>query len=157
MGGELAQEQEWAHDRSLDWHLLEWPEHRGVSDLLAELNRLEAGERALWGDDFTPNGFQWIDASDVDHSVFSFLRRAEGTRPVAVVANLTPVPRHGYRLGLPSPGRWRELLTSDDTRWGGSGITNGDVWTDGVAWQGLEQSTVLTLPPLGVVWLAPEA
>jgi 1,4-alpha-glucan branching enzyme len=163
MGGELAQEDEWAHDRSLDWHLLQLDGHRGVHDLVRELNRLEAAEKALWWDDFSPDGFRWIDANDADHSVYSFLRFAgggdgdgDGGRPVACVANFTPVPRHGYRVGLPTPGRWVELVGTDDERWGGSGITNGVVVTDEIPWQDFAQSAVMTLAPQAVVWLAPE-
>ncbi len=155
MGSELAQEREWSHEQSLDWHLLDQPAHRGVHDLLGELNRVEAEHPALWGADFSPDGFAWIDASDVDHSVFSFERRAGGSPPVLVVANLTPVPRHGYRIGLPHGGAWREVLSTDDARWGGSGLLNGDVRAEDVAWQGHDRSTVLTLPPLGVLWLTP--
>jgi 1,4-alpha-glucan branching enzyme len=157
MGSELGQEEEWAHDRSLDWHLLEFEGNRGVHDLVRELNRLEAAENSLWWDDFSPEGFRWIDADDAEHSVYSFLRQSgDGARPLACVANLTPVPRHGYRVGLPAPGRWAELLATDDERWGGSGIVNGTVATDEIAWQGFPQSAVMTLPPLAVVWLAPE-
>ncbi|MGH9244101.1 MAG: 1,4-alpha-glucan branching protein GlgB [Acidimicrobiales bacterium] len=155
MGSELAQEEEWAHDRSLDWHLLERPGHRGVHELVSELNRVEATEPALWTDDFSPDGCRWIDADDAAHSVYSFLRLGRGARPVACIANLTPVPRHGYRVGLPSAGRWVELLCTDETRWDGSGVRNVSTETDEIAWQGYPQSAVLTLPPLGVVWLAP--
>jgi 1,4-alpha-glucan branching enzyme len=160
MGGELAQENEWAHDRSLDWHLLDRGEHRGVHDLVRELNRVSAAEPALYVEDFSPEGFHWIDADDRDHSVYSFLRFGSGpdgaARPVACIANLTPVPRHGYRIGLPTPGRWVEIVNSDDGRWGGSGVVNGETWTDDLPWQGSAQSALLTLPPLGVVWLTPE-
>ncbi len=158
MGGELAQEQEWSEARSLDWHLLDDPAHAGVQHLLRRLNAVEASEPALWRADFTPDGFRWIDANDSDQSVYSFLRydpSGDG-RPVACVANLTPVPRHGYRLGLPSAGRWVELLNTDWVDFGGSGVANGEVWTDEVAWHGETQSVVMTLPPLGIVWLAPE-
>jgi len=157
MGGELAQYEEWAHDRSLDWHLLDFAGHRGVQSLVREINRVQEAEPALWADDFSPKGFRWIDANDNDHSVYSFLRfSVGGGRPVASIANLTPVPRHGYRVGLPSTGRWVELLSTDDTRWGGSGIVNSAVRTDGIPWQGFDQSAVLTLPPLAVIWLAPD-
>jgi 1,4-alpha-glucan branching enzyme len=126
-------------------------------ELVAELNRLQEAETALWADDFSPEGFSWIDANDSDHSVYSFLRFSSGGgRPVACVANLTPVPRHGYRVGLPSSGAWVELLSTDDSRWGGSGIVNTGVTTDAIPWQGFDQSGVLTLPPLAVIWLAPE-
>jgi 1,4-alpha-glucan branching enzyme len=157
MGGELAQEEEWAHDRSLDWHLLDLPEHRGVMEMVKQINQIQESESALWADDFSPEGFAWIDADDADHSVYSFLRAsAGGGRSVACIANLTPVPRHGYRVGLPDDGAWTELLSTDDARWGGSGIVNPSITTDDITWQGFDQSAVLTLPPLAVLWLAPE-
>jgi 1,4-alpha-glucan branching enzyme len=157
MGCELAQEEEWAHDRSLDWHLLDLPAHRGMMELVREINRVQERESALWADDFSPEGFTWIDADDSDNSVFSFLRAsAGGGRSVACVANLTPVPRHGYRVGLPVAGGWIELLSTDDSRWGGSGIVNPSITSDPIPWQGFDQSAVLTLPPLAVLWLAPD-
>jgi 1,4-alpha-glucan branching enzyme len=155
MGAEIAQPGEWSHERSLDWHLLEQPRHAGVHDLVGELNRVEAAEPAIWAEDFSTQGFRWVDANDVDHSVYAFMRTAEGHRPVVVVANLTPVPRHGYRIGLPSGGPWVEVLNTDEERWGGSAVTNGESWAEDVPWQGLDHSAVVTLPPLGVVWLAP--
>jgi 1,4-alpha-glucan branching enzyme len=157
MGGELAQEREWSEERSLDWHLLDDDLHRGVQRLLRDLNGVEAREPALWTADFTPDGFHWIDANDSDQSVYSFLRfdpRGTG-RPVACVANLTPVPRHGYRLGLPSAGKWEVLLNSDAQDYGGSGVGNTELWTDDVVWHGHPQSVLMTLPPLGIVYLAP--
>jgi 1,4-alpha-glucan branching enzyme len=158
MGGEFAQEREWSEVRSLDWHLLDDELHRGVQSLMRSINAVEAAEPALYTADFTPDGFSWIDANDSDQSVYSFMRFDPhgGGRPVACVANLTPVPRHGYRLGLPIAGRWREILNTDASDFGGGGVVNGEVWTDGVAWHGHQQSVALTLPPLGVVWLAPE-
>ena len=157
MGGEFAQEREWSDSRSLDWHLLDDPLHRGVQSLVRSLNAVELEEPTLYVADFNPDGFRWIDANDSDQSVYSFLRfdPQGGSRPVACVANLTPVPRHGYRLGLPIAGRWQEILNTDASEFGGSGVGSGEVWTDGVAWHGHPQSVALTLPPLGVVWLAP--
>jgi 1,4-alpha-glucan branching enzyme len=159
MGGEFAQDHEWAETRSLDWHLLDSPLHHGVQSLVRSLNAVEAAEPSLWSTDFHPDGFRWIDANDTDQSVYSFLRfDPNGTgRPIACVANMTPVPRHGYRLGVPSAGRWTEVLDTDASEFGGSGVGNGEVWTDGVAWHGYDQSLVLTLPPLGVLYLAPDA
>jgi 1,4-alpha-glucan branching enzyme len=157
MGGELAQEREWSEERSIDWHLLDDGLHRGVQALLRDLNRVEAAEPGLYAADFTPDGFSWIDANDSDQSVYSFLRfdpRGPG-RPIACVANLTPVPRHGYRLGLPLAGRWAEILNTDSAHYGGSNVGSGDVFTDDVAWHGHPQSVVMTLPPLGIVYLAP--
>jgi 1,4-alpha-glucan branching enzyme len=157
MGGELAQEREWSESRSLDWHLLDDDLHRGIQTLLRALNEVQAAEPALYAADFTPDGFRWIDANDSDQSVYSFLRfdPAGSGRPIACVANLTPVPRHGYRLGLPVAGRWVEVLNSDAAAFGGSGIGSGEAWTDEVAWHGHPQSVALTLPPLGIVYLAP--
>jgi 1,4-alpha-glucan branching enzyme len=163
MGAELAQEREWSHDREIDWFLLDDPRHRGVRDLLRELNRVEAAHPALWSGDTVPSGFAWLDADDRESSIYAFLRLAAGPAgagagsgaPVACVANLTPVPRHGYRLGLPSGGRWVDVLNTDDERWGGSGVVQPEVETDGTPWQGQPDSAVLTLPPLAVRWLIP--
>ncbi len=159
MGGELAQSAEWNHNVSLDWHLLDYPEHRGVHDLLRELNRAYRDEPALWQRDYAADGFRWIDASDVDSNVLSFLRLGdEGTRELACVANLSPVVREGYRIGLPRPGRWREILNTDAAEFGGSGSGNGGfVEAGGDAWHGLAHSAEVTLPPLSVLWFAPEA
>ncbi|HLI24707.1 MAG TPA: alpha amylase C-terminal domain-containing protein, partial [Acidimicrobiales bacterium] len=165
MGAELAQEREWNHDSDLDWWVLQWEDHRKLQAMVAELNRVYRESPALWEQDTTPEGFAWIDASDADHSVLSFLRWGrpggpDGTGPprvVACVANLTPVPHVGYRVGLPLPGRWRELLNTDAGEWGGSGMGNGGaVEAEGAAWHGQPYSAVLTLPPLGVLWLAPD-
>jgi 1,4-alpha-glucan branching enzyme len=157
MGAELAQEREWSQDREIDWYLLADPLHRGVRDLLRELNAVEATHPALWSGDTTPAGFAWLDANDRNSSVYAYLRRGSGDDAgvVACVANLTPVPRHGYRIGLPSPGRWVDALNTDEERWGGSGVVQPEVHTDGTPWQGQPESAVLTLPPLAVRWLVP--
>jgi 1,4-alpha-glucan branching enzyme len=156
MGAEVAQDREWSEARSVDWHLGEADWHRGVGELIRALNRVQQDEPALWKDDFTPAGFHWIDANDADQSCYSFLRTADGARPVACVANLTPVPRYGYRIGLPSGGEWEVLLNTDATEFAGSGSDVGPVLhTQETQWHGQPHSAVLTLPPLGVVWLAP--
>jgi 1,4-alpha-glucan branching enzyme len=157
MGAELAQEREWSQDREIDWYVLGDPLHRGVRDLLRELNAVEAAHPALWSGDTTPAGFAWLDANDRDTSVYAFLRLGTGAGGgvVACVANLTPVPRHGYRIGLPQPGRWVDALNTDEERWGGSGVVQAEVHTDGTPWQGQPDSAVLTLPPLAVRWLVP--
>jgi 1,4-alpha-glucan branching enzyme len=161
MGGELGQEREWSHERQLDWWILDrWPDHGRLRRLVEALNHLYQGAPALWEDDTNPAGFEWIDANDADQSVLSFIRRRQhgGVGDAVVcIANLTPVPRYGYRLGLPAPGRWRELLNTDAVEWGGSGIGNwGAVEATDVRWHGLPWSTALTIPPLGVLWLTPE-
>ena len=158
MGGELAQEREWNHDTELDWWVLDgWADHRRVKDLIRELNRVYRSQPALWEEDFRSEGFEWIDADDSDQSVVSFLRRRAGggvEGAVACVANLTPVPRYGYRVGLPSPGLWLELVNTDAAEWGGSGVGNcGAVHTDEHPWHGRPWSAALTLPPLSVLWL----
>ena len=158
MGCEIAQRREWSHDTSLDWHLLQDPAHAGVHDLVGEVNRLERDLPALWRLDHAPDGFRWLDANDADHSCYAFMRcGTDGDAPVVVVANMTPVPRHGYRLGVPSSGRWRQVLNTDDQRWGGAGLVDApELDADGsVPWHNQPASILLTLPPLGVVWLSP--
>jgi 1,4-alpha-glucan branching enzyme len=156
MGSEIGQEREWSHDRSVDWHLLEQPDHRGLFDLVAELNRVSEGLGALWRADFSPEGFRWLDSSDRATSVYAFTRAEtpEASATLVCVANLTPVPRYGYRVGLPGPGPWREVLNTDDVRWAGSGVVNPRVVVEDLAWQDEKRSAVVSLPPLGVIWLS---
>ena len=157
MGGEIGQNEEWHHDNSIDWHLLDYPEHAGVQALVRALNTIYRREPALWEQDFDWTGFRWIDPNDADNSVLSFLRfPVSAGRTIACVANLTPVLRHGYRVGLPQPGRWVEILNSDSSEFGGSNAACGDVTAEAISWNDLEYSAELTVPPLGVVWLAHE-
>ena len=158
MGGELGQRREWHHDRSLDWHLLgEGPSHRGLQRLVRDLNRCYRRERALYELDADPVGFTWIDCADSEQSVVSFVRRARDAADfVLVVCNFTPVPRHAYRVGVPRPGYYRELLNSDAGEYGGSNLGNdGGAWAEPRAWQGQPHSVALTLPPLAVLILKP--
>jgi len=155
MGGELAQRAEWNHDRSLDWHLLQAPAHAGVQRLVRDLNRAYREEPALFELDGDPAGFQWVQVESADANVLAFLRRS-GERHVAAVANLSPVPRHGYRVGLPRAGEYREVLNTDAAEYGGSGVGNhGRMRAEPVPHDGQPASAEMTLPPLGVVWLAP--
>jgi 1,4-alpha-glucan branching enzyme len=158
MGGELAQEGEWNHNISLDWHLLERPEHAGIQRLVRDLNNVYRSEPALYEVDFEPHGFRWLDANDVQRNVVAFLRvAADDKRAIACACNLSPVPREQYRIGLPHGGRWRELINTDSELYGGSNVGNlGGVDAERTPWQGQPYSAELTLPPLGVVWLAPE-
>jgi len=158
MGGEIGQEREWSHDRSLDWHLLADEGHAGVQRLVREMNAVYADTPALFERDFTPDGFRWIDASDNENSVLCFLRMsADGSQHLACIANLTPVPHHGYRIGLPTPGRWVEAVNTDLAEFGGSGLGNGGaVMADDTSWHGFFHSAEVTLPPLAVLWLKPE-
>ena len=157
MGAELAPEREWNHEQELDWWILDqWEGHRGVRQLLASLNQAYVGLPALWERDETADGFQWVDADDSDQSVISFLRLPEAGEvagPVLCVANLTPIPRFDYRVGLPVGGRWREIVNTDAAEWGGSGVGNlGGVDAEEQPWHGRPWSAPLTLPPLGVLW-----
>ena len=158
MGGEIAQEREWDHDRSLDWDLLDDPSHLGIQRLVADLNRLQRESRALWVADAQPEGFDWLVRDDAGDNVAAFLRRDPywpESEVVACVANLSPVPRHEYKLKLPFSGRWSEVLNTDSGRYGGSGIENlGVVHADPTA-VGDGEATI-ALPPLGVIWLRPE-
>jgi 1,4-alpha-glucan branching enzyme len=155
MGGEIAQEREWDHDRSLDWHLLDDPGHLGMQQLVADLNKTYKGIPALWELDTSPDGFRWIDANDADNNVVSFYRSAEGDkRHLVCVCNLSPMPRLGFRLGLPSGAIFQEILNTDAETYGGTNMGNmGEVVPEAVPWHGLDQSAILTLPPLGVLWL----
>jgi 1,4-alpha-glucan branching enzyme len=159
MGGEFAQSDEWSHDRSLDWHLLEQKEHAGVHALVAELNRVYQNEPALWERDDDHTGFLWLEANDANNNVLAFARFGSGTtRPLVCVCNLSPEVRRDYRVGLPSPGRWTEVLNTDSTYYGGSDVGNlGGVTCEPHAWHEQPFSAVLTLPPLAVLWLVPEA
>ncbi len=159
MGGEFGQSSEWDHDRSLDWHLLGMgPYHRGVQDLVRELNRRYRQTPALWEMDFAPEGFEWMDCDDADQSVISFCRFSRERRGLLLcVANFTPVPRHGYRVGVPRPGFYREVLNTDSRFYGGSDLGNGGgVPSDAVPWHGQPCSVQVDLPPLGAIWLVPD-
>jgi 1,4-alpha-glucan branching enzyme len=156
MGGEFAQQHEWNHDQSLDWHLLDTPRHRGVQLLVRDLNRFYSAEPSLHALDHRSEGFRWIIGDDRAQSVFAFLRLDEDGAPVLVVSNFTPVPRSGYRVGVPNGGTWREMINSDATDYGGSGIGNsGAVEAEAVAAHGEPSSLLLTLPPLATIMLRP--
>jgi 1,4-alpha-glucan branching enzyme len=158
MGGEFGQWIEWNANQSLDWHLLEYEPHQKLQRLVADLNRLHRAEPALYEVDFEPTGFEWVDFHDADHSVIIFLRRARKREEHLVVAcNFTPVPRAGYRVGVPAARFYREVLNTDDTRYGGSGLTNGrGAQAFNQPWHNQPCSLELTLPPLGVAILKPE-
>ncbi len=156
MGGEFAQEREWNHDRSLDWHLLGDPMHRGVQLAVRDLNRLYRELRALHELDTEAEGFQWIDANDADQSTLSYLRRGRDPHAVAVVVcNFTPVPRLGYRIGVPHGGLYRERFNSDALEYGGSGLGNsGAAIAEPQPSHGHPFSLRLTLPPLATLVFA---
>ena len=155
MGGEIGQYREWNHDTSLDWHLLHYPAHAGLHGWVRDLNRVYRSHAALHENDFSPNGFEWIDANDSVNSVLSFVRRGRtAAGDIVVVCNCTPVPRLDYLVGVPHGGWWQELLNSDAEIYGGSGMGNlGGVEATTTACHGREHSLSLTLPPLGFVML----
>ena len=159
MGGELAQEQEWSHERSLDWHLLEQADHAGVQQLVRDLNRVYRGEPALWEVDFELAGFRWLEANDASSNSLAFARYSrDGKRALVCACNLSPVPQPAYRLGLPFAGRWVEALNTDSSYYGGSNVGNlGGVEAEKRPWHDVEYSAEVALPPLGVVWLVPES
>ena len=159
MGGEFGQWTEWNEAKSLDWHLLEAPDHRQLQQFVADVNHLYLTEPALHQVDFSWEGFDWIDISDADQSIVSFLRRAKDRRDLlVVVCNLTPMPRLGYRVGLPVDGIYTEIMNSDGPQYGGSGVGNPRaIAAEHLPWQSCGFSAPLNLPPLGVIFLKPQA
>jgi 1,4-alpha-glucan branching enzyme len=155
MGGEIAQPSEWNHDASVEWHLLDYEPHRGVQRLVRDLNRVYSENPALHDRDTDSGGFRWVVGDDAVNSVFAFLRLGhDDEAPVLVVCNMTPVPRSGYRVGVPRAGYWRELLNSDGAAYGGSNMGNGGgVSTSAISSHGEAQSLELTLPPLATLYL----
>jgi 1,4-alpha-glucan branching enzyme len=155
MGGEFGQGREWDHDHSLDWHLLSEPLHASLQRYVRDLNRVYASQPSLYELDFEPAGFQWIDCNDSDNSVVSLIRRAKNPDDfVVAVVNFTPVPRDAYRIGVPEPGVYVEIVNSDAELYGGGNVGNGgSVSTEPIAAHGHDQSLTLQLPPLGFLLL----
>jgi 1,4-alpha-glucan branching enzyme len=157
MGCELAQWREWSHEESLEWHVLDYPMHAGVQLWMKDLNRVYRSEPALYEVDFSLEGFEWIDFRDWEESIISFVRH--GKKPsdtLLVVCNFTPVVRYAYRVGVPAGGYWREILNSDAGVYGGSNVGNaGGVMAEPVASHGKDQSLLISIPPLGVLFLRP--
>jgi 1,4-alpha-glucan branching enzyme len=153
MGSEFAQWGEWNHEESLDWHLTTEPRHRGVQLLIADLNRLYRDQPALWSDSQPPS-FQWLDADDSDDNVIAFLRLVPGTQEGLVcVCNFSAIARTGYRVGLPRPGAYREILNTDSGIYGGGNLGNlGQIEAQPFAWQGQPFSASIVLPPLATLW-----
>ncbi|MCS5520540.1 1,4-alpha-glucan branching protein GlgB [Curtobacterium flaccumfaciens] len=152
MGQEFAQPAEWSEAKGLDWWLLDQPGHRGVQDLVAELNRVYKDSPALWTHDSTADGFEWLEGGDAPHSTLGFLRK-DGDDRVAVFVNFSGVPVE-RRFGLPTAGEWHEVLNTDAAEYGGSGVGNlGVVTAEDTPWAGRPASAHLVVPPLGAVWL----
>lgn len=158
MGGEFGQRREWTHEDSLDWHLLQFPQHQGVQIWLKHLHILYRGEPALYEIDFESVGFEWVDCTDWQKSIISFLRK--GKTPgdyLLVVCNFTPVVRYNYRVGVPAGGYWKEVLNSDADEYGGSGQGNlGGVDATHVPYHGRYYSLPLIVPPLGIIFFKNE-
>jgi 1,4-alpha-glucan branching enzyme len=155
MGSEFAQESEWSEARSLDWWLMDNPDHRGVALLVKDLNDVYRGTPALWSQDTDTAGFSWIDANDATGNVLSFLRFGADGSAVACISNFAGMPHEGYRIGLPWAGEWREVLNTDAEGYHGSGVGNfGAVTAGSESWHGQPASVTLRVPPLATVWLA---
>lgn len=154
MGQEFAQRDEWNEAHGLSWHLLQFPEHKGVQRLVRRLNGLLVAEAALHQVDFEWQGYEWLDANDADNSVLSFVRRARDPQDlIVVVLNATPVPRYKYRVGVPQAGFYEEILNTDSAEYGGSNVGNlGGLASEPVPHLGRLHSLVVTLPPLAALY-----
>jgi 1,4-alpha-glucan branching enzyme len=155
MGSELGQLDEWSEGGSLPWHLLEQPEHRGLQQYVRELNRHYREHAPLWEQDTKPAGFTFLIGDDRDGNTIAYARWAENGKTVVCAINFSPVPQERYRIPLPSAGRWREILNSDDLQYGGSGVRNGEISANAGPDRGQPASAILRLPPLGALWLEP--
>jgi 1,4-alpha-glucan branching enzyme len=154
MGSELADEQEWSESRGLDWGLLQDPARAGMQRLVRDLNTTYQNTPALWTQDTTPAGFQWLTNDDAAHNMFAFMRIGEDGSTLVCVLNLAAVPQEEYRVGLPESGAWAEVLNTDADAYGGSGVGNlGTVHAENVPWQGMPASAKMRVPPLGALWL----
>ena len=157
MGGEFGQKREWAHDESLEWHVLQYPLHAGVKQWVRDINQMYRDSPALYALDFSNEGFQWVDCNDAQASTLAYLRKGRNGEQVLVVCNFTPMPRDNYIVGAPRAGRWRERLNSDAKEYGGSGIGNfGSIEASPLPAHGQFHSLSLRLPPLAVLILTPE-
>jgi 1,4-alpha-glucan branching enzyme len=156
MGGEIAQRSEWDHDGSLPWHLLEHESHRGVMQLVSDLGALHRDESALHELDTDERGYAWLEGGDWERSILAFARKDIDGHPVVCIFNFTPVPRPGYRVGVPVGGQWVEILNSDDSRYWGSGHhLNQPAAAEDFDWHGCDRSILVNLPPLAAVFLKP--
>jgi 1,4-alpha-glucan branching enzyme len=158
MGGEFGQVREWTHEQSLEWDVLQYPLHHGVQQWVKDLNRVYQREPALHEVDFSPEGFEWVDNQNWEQSIVSLIRKGKNSgEMILVIANFTPIPRHHYRIGVPQSGNWKEVLNSDAEVYGGSGLGNwGGVESMPIPYHGRYDSILLTLPPLGILFLKHE-
>jgi 1,4-alpha-glucan branching enzyme len=156
-GLDLGQGDEWTERRSIDWHLLQYPFQSGLQRCVADIQRVYRSNPSLYEVDFDWQGFQWLESHDNENSVFAFLRRGHDPNDMlVVVSNFTPVPRYGYRVGVPTGGPWREILNTDSSLYEGGNVGNaGQVWAEDEPWGSQPHSLCLTLPPLGAIYLRP--
>jgi len=152
MGSDFGQTSEWKYNASLDWHLLDYIDHKGINLILRDLNHLYRDMPEIAELDNDPSGFEWINCTDGDNSVLSFLRKdAKGENLLVAVGNFTPVHRVGYRVGVPHPGFWKEVINSDAKDYGGQGYGNqGGVEAEAIEWDGRPYSIELDVPPSGM-------
>lgn len=157
MGGEVGQWHEWNHDESVQWHLLQWESHQGMQNLIKDLNRVYQEQPALHEVDFTEAGFEWLDSHNAEESVIAYVRKGKDPgNMVAVMLNLTPVPRLEHRVGVPGPGWYEEIFNSDSERYAGSNIGNGNgCEAEAIPWNGRDWSIRISLPPLGALMFKP--
>ncbi|MBC7761457.1 MAG: alpha amylase C-terminal domain-containing protein, partial [Candidatus Saccharibacteria bacterium] len=154
MGSEFGQPTEWSEERGLDWWILDQPVHRGLLTMVSQMNRVYRDQPSLWSRDNDPGGFEWIDAGDAEHNAVSFLRWDNHGNPIAVLMNFGGNPVGPYRVGLPFAGTWDEILNTDASEYGGSGVGNfGAVEATDTPWAGRPASAEVTLPPLAGLWL----
>ena len=158
MGQEFAQEAEWNESRGLDWWHLDNPTHAGVAKMITRMNEIYKETPALWEEDFSHEGFEWIEAGDGDHNTLVYLRKnPDFSSHLVSIVNFAGVPHEGYRVGLPHGGEWIEVLNTDAEEYGGSGVGNlGRVIAEEIPWQGRPFSVRLRVPPLGALWLVPD-
>jgi 1,4-alpha-glucan branching enzyme len=154
MGCEFAQNDEWNSEKSLDWHLTQYGEHSGVQLLISDLNNLYKNSAPLWQKDVFGDGFQWLVGDDASGNTLAFVRWAESGEALISVTNFSPVPHENYRLPIPKNGNWKEILNTDQQKYGGSGVVNEVINVEEVSHRGFELSATLRIPPLGTVWLA---
>ena len=155
MGCEFAQNDEWRESQSLDWHLTQYAEHSGVQNLITEINHRYKENAALWQKDIFAEGFQWLVGDDGSGNTLAFVRWSENGSPLISITNFSPVPHENYRLPLPLPGTWREIINTDDMKFGGSGVTNKSLISAPEEHRGFTHSVVMRVPPLATVWISP--
>jgi 1,4-alpha-glucan branching enzyme len=156
MGQEFGQLSEWSQERGLDWWITDQPAHKAIMTLLGALNRAYLDNPAMWQRDHEHAGFQWIDGGNADANTLSFLRFDDAGNPVAVVVNFSGQPHHNFRIGLPVAGSWQEIVNTDASEYGGSGVGNfGEIHANLEGTHGQPHSAEITVPPLGAVWFKP--